>query len=218
MSHSRTKPKNGATGDFSHGAIRHSHDYNEVMLIVPPPTCTIRWVLLGALFALAGCAGGEDVTTRSISEARQRWDRAGIRNYDLEWTSTGLSRAHYVVAVRDGEVRSITSILADGRSMAVHPAEPKFYGVEGLFMIIGDELAQLQTRAPFGQPKGTKAVLRFTPDPELGYPRRYRRDVLGTPLALAIDVVRFDAVPVRISKPEAETEVEPPPVVKPGSS
>jgi hypothetical protein len=59
-------------------------------------------------------------------------------------------------------------------------------------MIIDEELAQLDTRAPFGQPKGTKAVLRFAPDPELGYPRSYRRDVLGTPLALAIDVIRLE--------------------------
>jgi hypothetical protein len=76
--------------------------------------------------------------------------------------------------------------------MVVHPAEPRFYGVEGLYMIIGDELAQLETSTPFGQPKGTKAVLRFVPDPQLGYPRRYRRDVVGSPLALAIDVIRFE--------------------------
>jgi hypothetical protein len=178
------------------------------MLIAPPSTCTIRLFLAGTLLAFAGCGGGEDVTARSIAEARRKWDRAGIRNYDLEWTSAGLSRAHYVVTVRDGQVHSIASILSDGRRMDVHPAEPKFYGVEGLFMIIGDELTQLQMRAPFGQPKGTKAVLRFTPDPELGYPRSYRRDVLGTPLALAIDVIRF----------RPEPEPEPPPVAKPGSS
>jgi hypothetical protein len=164
------------------------------MHIVPRSTCAIRLVLMGTLLALAGC-GGEDVTTRSIAEARRRWDQAGIRNYDLEWSSSGLSRAHYVVTVRDGQVESIESVLPDGKSMKVHPPEPKFYGVEGLFMIIGDELAQLRMSAPFGQPKGTKVVLRFTPDSRLGYPRRYRRDVLGTPLALAIDVIRFRPEP-----------------------
>jgi hypothetical protein len=166
------------------------------MLIVSRATIASRWVWLGALLALAlaGC-GGEDVTQQSLARARQRWERAAIRNYDLEWTSHGLSRGHYVVTVRDGQVRSITSLLPNGRSLAVHPAEPKFYGVEGLFLILGDELAQLRTDTPFGQPKGTKAVLRFTPDPEFGYPRRYRRDVLGTPLALAIDVIRFRPEP-----------------------
>jgi hypothetical protein len=46
-------------------------------------------------------------------------------------------------------------------------------------------------------------VLRFEPDPKLGYPRSYRRDVLGTPQALAIDVVRFEpaATPVAPARP-----------------
>jgi hypothetical protein len=165
------------------------------MLIMARSACALQWVLLGLSLALAGCAGGVDVTDQSIAEARQRWERAGIHNYNLEWTSSGLSRAHYLVTVRDDQVRSITSLLPDGKKLEVHPAEPRFYGVEGLFMIIGDELAQLRTKAPFGQPKGTKAVLRFTADSELGYPRRYRRDVLGTPLALAIDVIRFQREP-----------------------
>jgi len=156
----------------------------------------IRSVLLAViLLALAGCAGGVDVTGQSLAEARRRWERAGIRDYQLEWTSSGLGHGHYVVTVRDSQVVSIESILPGGKSMAVHPAEPRFYGVEGLFMIIGDELAQLEMSAPFGQPKGTKAVLRFTPEPKLGYPRSYRRDVLGTPLALAIDVIRFEPEP-----------------------
>jgi hypothetical protein len=166
------------------------------MLIVARLTVAMRWALLGTLAILAGCAGGVDVTDRSIVEARQRWERSGILNYNLEWASAGLSRAHYVVTVRDGQVRSVTSILPNGKSLAVHPAEPKYYGVEGLFMIIRDELAQLRTEYPFGQPRGTKAVLRFTPDPELGYPRSYRRDVLGTPLALAIDVISFRREPI----------------------
>ena len=38
-------------------------------------------------------------------------------------------------------------------------------------------------------------MLRFTPDPQLGYPRSYRRDVLGTPQVLAIDVTRFTPRP-----------------------
>jgi Family of unknown function (DUF6174) len=173
------------------------------MLTLARSTCSIRSIvlLLGVLPALSGCAGGEVVTTQSIAEARQRWERAEIRDYDLEWTSTGLSRAHYVVTVRGGQVRAIESILPDGKSIAVHPAEPRFYGVEGLFLVISDELAQLRTERPFGQPKGTKTVLRFTPDPELGYPRRYRRDVLGTPLALAIDVIRFQLEPPSAAGP-----------------
>jgi hypothetical protein len=151
--------------------------------------------------ALAGCAGGEDVTTQSIRAARARWDRAKFRNYDLEWTSSGLSNAHYVVSVRDGRVTLIESLASSGRRGVVKPAEPEFYGVDGLFTIMDDELAQLDQPTPFGHPKGTKAVLRFSPDPKLGYPRNYRRDVMGAPMALVIDVVRLTPIAPRSDSP-----------------
>ena len=150
----------------------------------------VRLALVPLLLGMAGCAGGQDVTPRSIREARRLWDRAGIRDYDLEWTSTGLRSSHYRVSVRNGRVESVESIY-QGKTYPVRTAEPKYYGIDGLFLTIEDELAQLQTATPFGHAKGTKAVLRFTPDPQLGYPRSYRRDVLGTPQVLAIDVTRF---------------------------
>jgi hypothetical protein len=165
------------------------------MPIMTHPSSAIRSVLLGVILAQTGCAGGEEVTARSLAEARRRWDRAHIQDYDLEWSSSGLGHGHYIVTVRDGQVRSIESVLKDEKRMAIHPAEPRFYGIEGLFMIIAEELAQLEASDPFGQPKGTKAVLRFQPDSKLGYPRSYRRDVLGTPVALAIDVIRFEPEP-----------------------
>ena len=99
--------------------------------------------------------------------------------------------AHYQVTVRGGNVRKIESIVPDGRRFEVHPAEPRFYGVEGLFTTIADELAELKEPRPFGQPEGTKVVMRFTRDPKLGYPRSYRRNVLGTTQELAIDVIRL---------------------------
>jgi hypothetical protein len=156
-----------------------------------------RSVLLVLMVGLSGCAGGEEVTSSSLAAARRRWEQAGIQDYDLEWRSSGLGHGHYVVVVRGGKVVSINSLLPGGKSVVVHPGKPEYYGVDGLFMVIGDELAQLDMRVPFGQPKGTKTVLRFTPDPMLGYPRSYRRDVLGTPMALAIDVIRFDPGPKR---------------------
>ena len=128
-----------------------------------------------------------------------------IADGDLEENNveTVVRWAQEQITARGGEVRKISSILPDGKAVEVHPAEPRFYGVEGLFMIIADELAQLGTETPFGQRKGTTAVLRFSPDSRLGYPRRYRRDVLGTPMPLAIDVVRFEltegAGPVHVS-------------------
>ncbi|MDR3632744.1 MAG: DUF6174 domain-containing protein [Isosphaeraceae bacterium] len=147
--------------------------------------------VLSSLLVLAGCAGGEDVTAASIQAAKQRWHQARVRDYDLEWTSSGLRQSHYVVAVRDGKVRTVEMVQPNGQRAVVRPPEPRFYGVDGLFLVMADELAQLATDQPFGQPRGTKAVLKFTPDPTLGYPQRYRRDVLGARAPLGIDVVRL---------------------------
>lgn len=156
----------------------------------------LAWMVPLLVPTLAGC-GGEDVTTESLARARQRWERAGIEDYTLEWTSSGRANAYYKVAVRGGRVRSVEQVLPDGRTVELHPGEPKYFGVDGLFLTIADEYAQLGTDAPFGQPRGTKAVLRFTPDPKYGYPRSYRRDLVGSPMPVAIDVVQFTPDPPR---------------------
>ena len=91
-------------------------------------------------------------------------------------------------------MRKVESVQTDGRRFELHPPETRFYSVDGLFLTIADELAQLKTEHPFGQPQGTRVVMRFKPDAKLGYPLWYRRDVMGTTLAIAIDVVKL--VPV----------------------
>jgi hypothetical protein len=151
-----------------------------------------RLILVIPLLTAFGCAGGEVVTSQAIDRAKRSWEKANIQNYNLEWTTTGARNSRYRVTVRAGKVLRIDSILPDGRAIEMHPAKPHFYGVDGLFQVIEEELAQLQTETPFGQPKGTTTVLRFTPDPKLGYPRSYRRDVAGTPQGMSIDVTRLD--------------------------
>jgi hypothetical protein len=140
---------------------------------------------------VAGCSGGQSVTPEAITAGRKLWAEAGIRDYDLEWTVAGPNNAHYFVTVRGGVVRKVESVAPDGRKFELHPGEPRYFGVDGLFTTIADELAQLKMDRPFGQPKGTKVVMRFSLDPKLGYPRSYRRDVLGTSQGLVIDVIRL---------------------------
>jgi hypothetical protein len=161
----------------------------------------VRWIgdwkmlgLLAILGAMIGCAGGQEVTAEAINQSKQVWKMAGIRDYDLDWTVTGAQNNHYYVTVRGGDVRKVESAQTDGRRFELHPSETRFYSVDGLFLTIADELAQLKTDLPFGQPQGTKIVMRFKPDKKLGYPLWYRRDVMGTSLAIAIDVVKL--VPV----------------------
>lgn len=165
-------------------------DYNTDMRTNAVSTTT---ALLATLcLAFAGCAGGENVTTQSLNAARAKWDAAKIRDYELEWKAAGAMNSHYVVSVRDGQVRSIDTIAPDGRRYPAKSNKPAFFGVDGLFLTIAEEFAQLDTARPFGRPKGTSYVLKFTPDPTYGYPRDYRRDVVGAPQPLVIDVVRFE--------------------------
>jgi hypothetical protein len=155
-----------------------------------------RLGLPALLIAAAGCGGGREVTPESVQAARQLWNRAGIRDYDLDWSVSGRNNAHYLVTVRGGEVRKIESIQADGRKVALRPAEAEMYGVDGLFRTIDEELAVCsKAERPFDQPKGTKVVMRFKPDDKLGYPHWYHRDVLGTPASVAIDVKALTPVP-----------------------
>ncbi|WP_250847119.1 DUF6174 domain-containing protein [Aquisphaera insulae] len=152
---------------------------------------------LSTLCIFARCSGGQAVTEEALAAARDTWAEAGIRDYDIEWTSSGNVEGRYVVTVRGGEVRRVEGVAADGRRSELSPAEKRFYGVDGLFTTIADELAQLKSDRPFGSPRGMKVVMRFTPDPRLGYPRLYRRDVMGTSQGLAIDVIRLTPLGVR---------------------
>ena len=149
---------------------------------------------------VAGCGGGRDVTADSVAAARKLWKDANIRNYDLEWTTSGAQEGHYLVYVRDGAVRAIRQVVRnprDGvvRTIDARPGNMSYYGIDGLFKIIEEERMQLREDRPFGQPKGTAVVLKFVPDAKLGYPSQYRRDVAGTSRGLAIDVVKFVADP-----------------------
>jgi hypothetical protein len=152
-------------------------------------------LLTPLLLTLPGCGGGVDATKDSVKAAEAKWKAANIKDYDLEWANSGMGTGHYKVFVRGGEVKAVYSVIPGGREVVAKPAAPRLYSVDGLFTVIKDEIAQLGQAEPFGQPKGTSAVLKFTPDAELGYPRSYRRDVMGTPKGVSIDVLRLDRNP-----------------------
>jgi hypothetical protein len=150
---------------------------------------------LTALAAAAiGCTGGERVTPEALEQAKQLWTRANIRDYDLDWTVSGPNNAHYFVTVRGGEVRTVESVQHDGSRRELHPGEPRFFSVDGLFLTIADEIVLQKTDRPFGQPTGTAVVMRFKPDAKLGYPHWYRRDLLGTSMNISIEVNQLTPV------------------------
>jgi hypothetical protein len=155
--------------------------------------CRALPITMLGIVAVFGCSGGQDVTPESIAAAKALWTRAGIRDYELElkWSTSGMNTAHYLVTVRDGTVSKFESIPPDGRRVALLPSAGRYYSVDGLFLTIANELAQMQTERPFTQPKGTKVVMQFKTDPKLGYPLWYRRDVMGVSQGARIDVLRL---------------------------
>ena len=160
-----------------------------------PQRPLVRWFAMPGILAIVGstlgCAGGQDVNPLAIDAARRLWTQAGIRDYQLEWSVTGSNNAHYFVSVQDGEVRKVESARPDGDRSKLNPPEPQYYGVDGIFRTIAEELALLKTDSPFGQPKGNKVVMRFEPDSRRGYPHWYRRDVMGAPQSMRIDVIKL---------------------------
>jgi hypothetical protein len=147
--------------------------------------------------AITGCAGGQPVTPEALEQAKQLWKKAGIQNYELEWTVSGAQTNHYLVQVHDALAQQIELIQPDGARRQGKIADTRYYTVDGLFLTIADELAMLKSEHPFDQPAGTQVVMRFDPDPKLGYPRWYHRDVMGTSRSVAITVVKL--------VPQAET-------------
>jgi hypothetical protein len=157
--------------------------------------------VLVACTAVAGCSGGQAVTTENLDAARQLWAKAAIHDYDLEYT-TAPANGHFLVTVRNSEVKKVEGVGPGGERNELRPAEPRYYSVDGIFTTIADELLQLKKDRPFDQPAGTTIVLKFKTNPELGYPEWWRRDIAGgTARSARIDIVKLTPVPA-ISKPE----------------
>jgi hypothetical protein len=97
--------------------------------------------ILAITGAICGCAGGQQATPEAVEKAKQLWAKAGIRDYELEWTVAGAQTNHYDVIVRDGEVREIEAILPDGTRMPRKIPDNRYYSVDGLFLTIANELA-----------------------------------------------------------------------------
>jgi hypothetical protein len=156
---------------------------------------------LAACLAAGGCSGGQDVTADGIKAARELWSKAGIRDYELEYTTTP-ANGHFLVTVHDGEVKKVEAIQPGGTRVELHPGAPRYYSVDGLFLTIADELAQLEKPSPFEQPKGTRILMKFKTNPELGYPEWYCRDIMGASQSARIDVIKL--TPAGPIKPEKE--------------
>ena len=161
-------------------------------------------VVLGSVAALLGFAALWLIRTSSQQEriptltraayeqAVARWEAHGPASYDMDVEIRGRRAGQVQIEVRNGEV---TQMARDGHT----PQQRRtwdYWTVPTLLDTIGQELDMAADPvAGFHAPAGSVVVQQAEFDPTLGYPRRYRRLILGTPLDVEWIVMRFEAVP-----------------------
>ena len=134
------------------------------------------------------------LTPEALARAREMWRTNGPADYELEVHIRGRQPGVVRLTVRAGQV---TRMTRDG----VVPRQRRTWSawtVESQFELIELELeAAADPERGFGAPPGARVVQRAAFDPHYGYPRRYQRHVLYTPLEVEWEVVRFRAMGVR---------------------
>jgi hypothetical protein len=128
------------------------------------------------------------VTDAALATATQRWERHGPKSYRLRIVVHGERNGAIDVEVRDGEPVHLTR---DGRTPARHTWD--FWTVPGQLDAIQSEMTG-DPQAMFGVPDHSQVIQRGQFDPELGYPRKYERYVLGKDFQMGWEVVQFEAL------------------------
>jgi hypothetical protein len=159
----------------------------------------VRGVVIGALLALAMTGGfawwlwrqaphAAPLTSETLAAAEMRWREHGPKSYTLDLKLGGVRPGNVHLEVRDGQVADMTR---DG----VTPSQRRTWDawtVDSQFDMIETELAgAAHPERAFGAPPDARVVQRADFDPQLGYPRKYERFVLGTALEISWETVDF---------------------------
>lgn len=129
------------------------------------------------------------LTAESYQQALDRWQQHGPANYDLEVDVAGRQSGTIRLEVRGGEPTALTRDgLVPARRTWVYWTIP-----EQFESIQREMTADPQTT--FGVPDRAQIILRAEFDPDLGYPRRYQREILGRDESIRWEIVRFQPVP-----------------------
>ncbi len=129
------------------------------------------------------------LTQADFDAALKRWESAGPKSYQLDLTLNGRQPGRIHVEVRRGET---TAMTRDGHT----PSQKRtweYWTVPGQFDTIEREL-EMAADPAVGIPSapGATIVQQAEFDAKLGYPRRYRRMVLGSNLEIDWEITRFE--------------------------
>jgi hypothetical protein len=128
------------------------------------------------------------LTRQAYEAAMRRWQTSGPASYALDLTLLGRQPGQIHIEVHQGDV---TAMTRDG----IQPRQRRtwdYWSVPGQFDTIERELEMAaHPEASFHAPAGA-VVQQAEFDPRYGYPRRYRRFVLGTELEIDWQVTHFE--------------------------
>lgn len=115
------------------------------------------------------------LSREAFDAARARWNERGPTNYDFSVVFSGGQPGSYDVEVRGGEV---TRLVLDGEPLR-RTDSWKSWTVPGMFDLMAMDLALIEDAARGVAERGSELRVSAEFDEQLGYPRRYRRIVLG---------------------------------------
>ena len=128
------------------------------------------------------------LTARSLELAMDRWEQEGPANYDLELVLQGREQGSIELKVRGREPTAMkrNGIVPQRRTW-------DYWTIPEQFAMIERELTG-DPRPLFGVDDRSQVILHAEFDPQFGYPRRYRRQVLGADQEIHWQIVKFQVV------------------------
>jgi uncharacterized protein DUF6174 len=133
------------------------------------------------LFVVPMVHGLVPVTRENFDAARRRWERAGVRDYDLEYRKKGSATGSFQVQVRNGKA---ISVIMDDHQLD-RTSNPKLYDYQTMSAMFDDLETFLDLAS---KPGATPSILRARFDPVDGHIIRYIYSVTGTPQKVEVGV------------------------------
>jgi hypothetical protein len=138
-------------------------------------------VLVGVLVGLNLYRSKLALSPENLAEARQRWQAAGIKDYDITVTTSGGIRGTYRLKVRGGSVLDAT---ADDVPLNVNTAPAQAWTVPGLFDAL-EQYLEWDSR-----PQAPTAYTEVAFDHADGHLVRYLRTAPGQHIVIDVQLER----------------------------
>lgn len=162
-----------------------------------PPKRSRFPALIGLLIVLGAIATfflfrapGKPLTRALLSQARERWEKQGPKDYHLEVSVSGRQGATYAVEVHNGEV---TEALRNGAPLQQQRTF-RTWSVPGMFDTMETDLDTLEFAVAHpDDPKRIMLTLRAHIDEQTGLPKTFLRSEWGSNHDVTWKVTRFEA-------------------------